>query len=445
MAKVSLNIDKNYAADWKVYAGIRELLANAKDADEDGYKMTVEHFPRTARLEITTAGIYVDPAKLLILGKSDKNGGNHRGRFGEGFCIGCLALVRQGLDVSFRNGDLSWSISFEEPDGDHPLAGNQLMTFRSRKLSIREADFRVEVANVPTEVWTALKTMFLFIEEPKAIDTLRVDGGRLLLADDRKGHVFSRGVFVRQFDNLACGYDLENLPLDRDRRFVDEFDLHYKLGAMWKDACARAPDLAAPRVYDMAKAGAAEAKHFKWHADEKLLKTVRDRYEAEHGTSAVPVTTMGEAKDIEGVGGSPTMVSEVLKELLEKAGLSAAGAKKALEGQIDARLAPSELSIVERIIVDKLMGVVPDFAVVQFRGDKPACRPIDDDATVGVDRRLLAGPYKGLLKQVVAAEARRRKIDPVDVLLTCLAGEDPSLPVSVTVSSPSVPTDPISF
>lgn len=431
MAKVSLNVDKNYASDWKVYAGVRELLANAKDADEDGHKMTVEHFPRTSRLEITTASIYVDPAKLLILGKTDKGTGNHRGRFGEGFVLGCLALMRAGLDVSFRNGEHSWSISFEEPDDDHPLAGNQLMTFRSRKLAVREADFQVTVENMPTEAWEVLKKMFLFIEEPRGMDTLQLDTGRLLLAEDRKGQVFSRGVFVRLFDDLACGYDLKDLPLDRDRRFVNEWDLHYKLGALWQEACRKAPSLAAPRVYDMAKANTPEAKQFKWHTDEQLLKDVRERYEAEHGTDAVPVGTMREAKEVESVGGKPTMVSEVLKELLEKSGLSAETAKRQLEGQVDARFTWSDLTTTERIIADRLMAVVPDFTVVQFKGDKAACRLIDGDAQIGVDRRLLTGPYKDLLKQAVATEARRRKVEPVDVLLAHLSGE-------TEVSSPSV-------
>ena len=29
------------------------------------------------------------------------------------------ALVRQGHEVSFENGDFSWGISFEQPDDDH--------------------------------------------------------------------------------------------------------------------------------------------------------------------------------------------------------------------------------------------------------------------------------------------------------------------------------------
>jgi hypothetical protein len=42
--------------------------------------------------------------------------------------------------------------------------------------------------------------------------------------------VFSRGIFVRTFEDLACGYDMNSLELDRDRNALNEWDLHYKLG-----------------------------------------------------------------------------------------------------------------------------------------------------------------------------------------------------------------------
>jgi hypothetical protein len=416
MAKIPLTISKNYCADWGVFQGIRELLQNAKDADEDGHKMTIEHFPRTSRLEITSAKVYVDPAKLLVLGMSDKMPGTKRGQFGEGFVLGVLALMRKGCDVSFRNGDLSWTVSFEEPDPGHPLAGNELMTFKSRTLASREQDFRVEIENIPTEVWDVLKKLFLFITPTPAAETLETPHGTLLLGADYVGQVFSRGIFVRKFADLACGYDMVGLQLDRDRRFIDEWDLHYKLGRIWKDACETYPSLAAPRLYDMAKTGAVEAKNVKYHADEKLLKDVRERFEKEHGPAAVPVATMAEAKDLEDAGGKPTMVNDVLKELLEKGGLSVKDAKKQLEGQISARFVPSDLGPAEFEPFARLTKYVDEFILVTFTG-KAACRLIDEDKKIGLDRRLLAEPFSKVLKQLVAVEARRRNIEPVDVLI----------------------------
>lgn len=428
MSKISLTIDKNYCSDWKVFAGCRELLQNAKDADEDGYKMSVEHYPRTSRLEISNAGVYVDPARLLILGKSDKVPGSKRGQFGEGFTLGCLALVRQGFDVKFVNGDLSWGVSFEEvEDENHPFAGNELLTFRSRKMAARETDFRVEVSNITTEIWDALKTLFLFLEPAKLKDTVQTSHGTMLLDPAYKGQVFSRGIFVRTFDDLACGYDMNNLELDRDRRFVDEWALHYKLGAMWQDACHQRPELAGERIYDMAKANSPEGKHVQYHADAKLLKNVRDKFEKEHGTDAVPVGTMAEARDVEGAGGKPTMVSAALKELLNKGGLTAEGAKKALEGTVEARFSPYDLVGDERRAVSRIAGIMTEFVIVTFKGDKPAVRLIDDDKVVGIDRRLLGEKFSKLLKKAVAVEAQRRGCEPVDVLLDHVAPDDPAM------------------
>lgn len=420
MAKIPLNVDKNYAGDWGVFQGLREMISNAKDADEDGHAMTIEHFPRTARLEITSSKVYVEPAKLLVLGKSDKAPGTKRGQFGEGFVVGVLALMRKGCDISFRNGDLSWSTSFEEPDAGHPLAGSELLTFKSRALAAREQDFRVEVEGIPTEVWDVVKKLFLFITPTNAADTLETPHGTLLLHPDYQGQVFSRGIFVRKFQNLSCGYDMVGLQLDRDRRFVDEWDLQYKLGKIWTDACNTYPALAAPRLYDMAKTGAVEAANVKYHADDRILKEVRDRFEKEHGASAVPVATMAQAKDIEEAGGRPAMVNDVLKELLQKGGLSIETAKKQLDGQIEARFTPYDLDGIEQTALARLLQIIPEFILVTFKG-KPSCRLIDNEKVVGFDRRLLAEPFNKALKQLVGTEARRRNVEPIDVLLEHVA------------------------
>ena len=420
MAKIHLTIDKHYCSDWHVWHGIRELIQNAKDADEDGYKMEVTHYPRTSRLEIVSKKVSVEPAKLLVLGKTDKAPGQKRGQFGEGFVLGVLALMRKGCDVRFKNGYLSWSASFEEPEEGHPLAGNELLTFQSRQLQSREEDFIIEISDIPGEAWDVMKKQFLFITPPAAADTFKTNEGTLLLHPDYKGRVFSRGILVKAFQGLECGYDVENLKLDRDRQFVDEWDLNTHLSAIWKAACATNPELAAPRVYEMVKNRTSDVRYVKYHADDKLLAAVRSQFEKEHGENAVPVRTMAEAKETEALGAKPAMVNDLMQELLKDSGLSLEGTKKSLEGQIAERFAPSDLTPAERAVLDRLTEVVPEFTLVTFRGPA-ACRMIDDGKGIGVDRRLLSGAVKSVLKQLVGLEAQRRNCDAVDVLLECLS------------------------
>lgn len=429
MAKIPLTIDRNYCSGWNVWHGVRELLQNAKDADEhDGHKMTVNHYPKTGRLEIITHNVQVNPASLLVLGKTSKGDGRYRGKFGEGFVLGVLALVRNGYDVKFRNHEMSWTVSFEAPDPGHPLAGNELLTFCSRQLQAREPDFHVEIHGMPTEVWDVLKKLALFVTEPKAADTIKTKAGTLLLDAEYKGRVFVRGLFVRSFDDLQCGYDLHSVQLDRDRQMIDEWQLHWQLSDLWAQACMRDHALE-DRIYEMAKAGSAEVKNLKHHADSKLIERVKEQFQQEHGMDATPVATSAEAKEVTRIGGKPAVVSSMLKELLEPTGLSIEATKKKLEGAVMRRWAPADLCQGPDMDDDvylascRLEEIIPNMVVVTFAGETPTCQLIDDKKIVGVDRRMLSKPFPDLLAAALVAEAERVGKTPLDVLIAHVAGD----------------------
>lgn len=423
MTKIPLTIDKNYCSSWSVWSGLRELLQNAKDAEEhEGKAMEVTHYPKTNRLEIITRNAYVMPANLLVLGRTSKSAGNQRGKFGEGFVLGVLALMRNGCDVKFRNGDLSWTATFEHPDVGHPLEGNELLTFKSRALAIREPDFKIEIEGINEQAWKIVSNKVLFLTPPKAEDRLETRDGTLLLHPDKKGEVYVRGLYVRKFDDLSCGYDLKSIELDRDRQMIDEWKLHYALGALWNTATKLAPELAAPRVYEMAKTDVGEARGLKWHADDRLLADVRDRFEKEHG-DAVPVSTNAEAREVQASGGKPTMVSGALKELLEKGGLSIEASKKRLESVVETRWLYSDMEGDEKAAMSWLENIIPDMSIVTFKGDKPGCHLLDEGKVVGVDRRLLAKPHRDLLSAALPVEAQRLGVTPLEVLVAHTLGE----------------------
>lgn len=429
MAKVPLTIDKNYCSDWGVWHGVRELLQNAKDAEDyEGHPMEVTHYPRTNRLEIVSKGVRINPASLLVLGKSGKGDGRQRGKFGEGFVLGILALVRKGCDVKFRNDHLSWTVGFEEPDPGHPLEGNTLLTFRSRELAAREEDFRVEIEGIPTAAWDILRAKALFLTPPKESEVIKTDNGMMLLDPARKGEVYARGLYVRTFEDLAVGYDIHHISLDRDRQMINEFDLHWALSKMWTQACEVSPALAVPRVYEMAKTDTPDARQLKYHADSKLLEKMRAHFEEENGTDAIPVTSNQEARDVTNVGGKPQMVSGVMKDLLEKSGLSIETAKKQLESVVSKRWAPADVQCAEDAEeayarMCRLEEIFPQMAVVTFKSNVPACHLIDEGKTVGIDRRLLDVPLRESIPKVLAAEARRVSAAPLDVLVAHVAGE----------------------
>ena len=440
MPKVSLTIDKNYCSDWGVWAAIRELLQNAKDAEEyEGHDMVINHYPRTMRLEITTLGVQVNPAALLVLGKTSKADGTQRGRFGEGFCLAVLALTRAGHDIRFKNYDMSWRCSFETPDPGHPLEGNELLTFHSHKLQIREQDFKIEIDGISTEVWDALKKLVLFLEVPKASEVVRTSYGTVLMNAEYKGRVYARGLFVKSFTDLECGYDLHDIKLDRDRQMIDEWSLHNTLSYMWNDMYAKDTTII-NRMYNMVKESAPETRNLRYRADDKLLAGLKAEFEAEHGDRAVPVTTTLEARDAASIGAKPAMVAQGLKEILANAGLSLETAKKKLEGVVLTRHIPTDLDEAAQTIVRNIERVVPNLSVVTFAG-AAACHLIDAGQIVGVDERLLHGPYRDVLTLALAVEGRRTGLSPFDLLLTHIAGPALRLPQNETLLDAPTPVE----
>lgn len=410
MPRIPLTIDPAYASSWGFWEGTRELIQNAADADEfENMKMSIRHSTQTNKLTITSEDCAISPALLLLLGATSKRDAGQRGRFGEGFSVGVLALVRAGHPITIYNGAEVWRPLIETPDEGHPFEGSQLLVFNTRALPKPRTDFTVEVENVSKEVWDATKKLFLFLQKPKASEVVETSNGTVLLNEDYRGMVFSRGIFVTRNEELECGYDLPNLMLDRDRHTIDDWNLRYRLGELWNTAQAAAPEKFAQQIYKMAKENKAEVRSLHYNADKKLLKLLRDSFEAEHGEATVPVADMTQSKDLEQLGAKTAVVNKTLLELLEKGGPSVEERKKQLQGSVKEIHAWGDLESAERSTcttwVDR---VTKEYVVVTFNDATTPCRYLEDLGKVGINRATLELPSRDLVCVVAQQEARRR-------------------------------------
>lgn len=430
--KIPLTIDPQYCADWGFWQGVRELIQNAKDAEEyDGRKMDITHFPRSNKLVITTTDTTLTAAQLLLLGASSKRGQGQRGQFGEGFALGALALVRAGHPVTIFNGDEVWRPEITKPDEGHPFAGSDLLVFTTRKLGSFRVDFTVEVENVSKEVWEATKKLFLFLQPPAAVDSVCLDNGdTVLLAPIYQEMIFSRGIFVNKVQGLACGYDLRNLTLDRDRQVVNEWDLKWSLGRTWTEANHKNPAKFAPRIYDMAKAGKAEVENLKHHADAKLIKALREEYAKEYGEDTVPVVTMTESRELETMGAKTVLVNKTLQELLEKSGPTVSAVKTKLQGMVTTSYAWRDLTDEEQRACTQGVGqVTKDYQIVAFNDPTTLCRYLGPGHGIAVARSLLASAPRSIARIIVPFIAEMNGDDVVSVLLKALYPTDVAVEV----------------
>lgn len=421
MAKIPLTIDANYAKSWSFWEGIREVISNAKDADEyDGCVMHVGHNARSAQLIVTSEGVSISAATLLLLGRSTKGSGEHRGRFGEGFCVGMLALVRAGHPVRIENGDEAWMPAIERAE-EGPFAGEELLIFTTRKLRSARKDFTIEIDNVSKEVWDVTKRLFLFLAPPSDIEQVKLPSGVVLLEESRQGRVFSKGVFVCEVEDLSAGYDLNNLQLDRDRRMVDEWDLRSKLAELWNEAHAAAPEKFAPKVYEMAKRGSPETKSLSWRADAGLLKALHQEFEKEHGEGSIPVSDMSESRELDALGAKTVMVDRTLKEMLEKTTQPATVVREKLRSAVRTRFSTGDLTEAEASACRTWVEHVTNkYTVVEFNNEDSMARADHED--VFVARKLLLEDPRTITRYVAKATADRDRKDLAEVYLDMVFG-----------------------
>lgn len=421
MPKIQLTMDPAYCSDWVFFQGVREVIQNAKDADEyDGLPMTIDHMPRSNKLIVTTKGITIDASTLLLLGKTSKSDGSQRGKFGEGFVLGCLALVRAGHPVTIYNGHEVWRPEIEKAE-DGPFKGHDLLIMNTRRLQGYRPDFTVEIENVSKDVWEATKKLFLFLSPPDEKTLVKVSEGTVIMDPSYRGLIYARGIYVTRNDELEFSYDLMHATLDRDRRMIDEWNLKYKLGEVWNEAMRADPEKTAPRIYQMVKDDKPEVKSLHYHIDTKLLQSLKEQFNQEHGEDSVPVTSMSDARELEGLGAKTVMVNSTLQQLLAKVGPPISEVKEKLRGKVSKRYSYQDLSPFETTVCGALVEVITmDYAIVDFNDDT-SCRTDGDRPTLLLSRELLSRSAGEILRAVGAVEAKRAGCTLDSILIQYLA------------------------
>ena len=87
---LELTINTGYVSSWDLWSACREILQNALDAHDQGYKMTIMRGKgANPTVYIKNEGVSLD-RKALLLGTTSKDGGGFRGKFGEGLKLALL-------------------------------------------------------------------------------------------------------------------------------------------------------------------------------------------------------------------------------------------------------------------------------------------------------------------------------------------------------------------
>lgn len=403
MAKFQLTISTNYCANWGAWEGIRELVQNGLDGQDDGAELKVSHHGTTFR--VSNTGVRLDP-KVWLMGTSSKGSGQYRGHFGEGLKLGVLALVRAGHEVKIVNGDESWTPKLEPSE---VFGGDEVLTVYTHKRQNDSGAFTVEVGGVSKEAWDLMKARFLFLAKPKqAVET---SYARVLLDDDMRGKVFVKGIFVQNSPDLAAGYDFKRADVDRDRRMVSSWDLRYNAAKAWEEAMTQAPETHAAKVLDLLQSSSPDVVNMSEgfvapEAASTVAKVFRDR----HGDKSIPVASMAAAREAEHYGFKGVVVQAPLMAVLKnESTLNLDKLREDYKNSAQKSYGWSDLTAEEQAVYSDAL------ALVQGAATELGYGTIEDRLTiVDFGDANLDGTFKGGKIEI----AKRLLSDPEEFLIT---------------------------
>ena len=240
--KYELPISPNYVSNWGVKEAIREILQNAIDAEKCGCEKQINYNEELHNLYITTKGTTL-PISSLVLGCSSKtNEDNMIGKFGEGYKLALVVLLRNGHQVSIANGENYWDISFEYSD---IYKTEVLCVGTLNKCLVQEIPSIVFcITNIDQDLYNEFLQYFPCINEDYG-ETVESAYGSILLDKRFKGKMYVEGLYIQSDNNFDYGYNFnaDVVDLDRDRKAINYYELRRLTAASVVSAETCSPEL----------------------------------------------------------------------------------------------------------------------------------------------------------------------------------------------------------
>jgi len=246
MPKIALSVSSDYLPNWGAYEGLRELVQNYIDSQDDcGVKGSISYEGGTymGKVTLTNHGARPLTREALLFGVTSKaNRTDQRGQFGEGMKVGTLALVRDDRKVTIRTQTENWTASLATST---EFGGRKVLTFTTHKRQTVTDDVTVEIYPVYKEEWDKISQSFMFMQED--VESKGSWYGKLLTDEKHRNKIFAKGIFVKQMEDMKWGYDLSTMNLNRDRSMIDEWDVRcnivYLLTSLYHDGSVTLADI----------------------------------------------------------------------------------------------------------------------------------------------------------------------------------------------------------
>lgn len=304
MRRYELGINMNYCSHWGFCEAIRELYQNIKDEEIEhpDHKLFFEY--QDGKLVFGNCGSSLSASSLLLGSTTKADKDELIGRFGEGYKVAAVILLRLGKRFTIHNslkGEdwLFHTVKSRRYGTEIPVVDVDRSFFKPKK----GQTLVFEVEGVTEEDYLSLKDVILPINDDLG-ETKSTDLGSLLLDAKYKGKVYVAGLYICSNSNLKFGYDfIPNLvKLDRDRGLIDSFELSWSTSRLL--ACIEDIDF----LYEYR--GSFDARFLSTVGYSPVLGgRIYSSFKKDYGDDAIPTTDTDSFNDLKKRGYNAVMVS----------------------------------------------------------------------------------------------------------------------------------------
>lgn len=317
MKKLLTTVFADAVIDWGLFEGIRELIQNGLDSRDRGFRFDIVYLRNKEELLLYNEGASITRPELLVGYSSKRGDKTQRGRHGDGFKMGAIALIRCGKTIEVSNGLCGEVITTSiEPNPDYGNANVLCFNVdRPDILPIDKNKLIFKVCGITAEEVTSIKDKFLDWDGLQLGDYYKTSVGKVLLPKRYKGKVFSRGIYVCDIAKLEYGYDFETLSLGRDRNLASQTDIEWKTSEIWsKLGSTHGKD---DLVINMLKSDAPDVRDINYFTSKKLKERCYDKFFSDNGDKSYPCCSEYQKKEVASLGLKPIIVSETHRKVLE--------------------------------------------------------------------------------------------------------------------------------
>jgi len=216
-------ISTEYRSQWSEWEAVREFVQNPLDETES--------LPELSETEdgwvcLSDNGAGCEVTNMIILGKSEKNGANKRGQYGEGSKMGAVVLLKAGYNVKCQSRD--WIIEYKLGK----LFDETVMEYHITKTNGDMKGFKTMIKGIDYKVVKKYLTE-RFVSNIST-DVLHSDStyGKLLTGK-YIGKMYVKNIYVCDAPKKSeFGYDLTSVSTGTDRNFMNSWDMNRNIGRL---------------------------------------------------------------------------------------------------------------------------------------------------------------------------------------------------------------------